>query len=329
VLTTLRAVLLACSALVFAGTALAAPPGIELVATLPLPGVKGRIDHFAFDPRGGRIFVAALGNDTVEILDPHGGNRRTVSGLGEPQGLLYLPDASRLVIANGAAGRVDIVDGRSLETVQRIPRIDDADNVRWWPGERAVLVGYGRGGLRVLDGDTWQSRGDIRLPGHPESFQLDPVTRRAYVNVPSAHAVLVVDLASRRAVGRWETPYASANFPMALDVQGRRLYVAARTPPVLLVYDVDAGNVLARIPIGGDADDLYFDAERKRVYAICGEGRLDVIRQEPGNRYVIEESLATAAGARTGLFIPSEGKLYVAAPARGEKAARILVYAIR
>jgi hypothetical protein len=181
----------------------------------------------------------------------------------------------------------------------------------------------------VLDGDTWQSRGDIRLPGHPESFQLDPVTRRAYVNVPSAHAVVVVDLASQRAVGRWETPYASANYPMALDVRGRRLFVAARAPAVLLVYDVDVGNVVARLPIGGDADDLYFDADSQRVYVVCGEGRVDVIRREPGNRYVLEQSLASAAGARTGLFVASQGKLYVAAPSRSDKVARVLVYAVR
>jgi DNA-binding beta-propeller fold protein YncE len=311
------------------GAACAAAVTVERVATLTMPGVKGRIDHFAFDPTSARVFVAALGNDTVEVLDTLRGTRQTIRGLREPQGLLYLPDASRLVVANGAAGRVDIVDGASLQAVRRVPGLDDADNVRWSPTDRTVFVGYGRGGLRMLDARTGQSRGDVQLSGHPESFQLDPLTRRAYVNVPSAHAVVVVDLVMQRQVARWDTPHASANFPMALDTQGRRLFVATRSPAVLLVFDVDAGHVVARLPIGRDADDLYFDAERKRVYVVCGEGRVDVIRQEDADRYVPEQSVATAPGARTGLFVPSTGNLYIAAPARDRTPARVLVYAVR
>jgi hypothetical protein len=83
------------------------------------------------------------------------------------------------------------------------------------------------------------------------------------------------------------------------------------------------------VPIGGDTDDLFFDAQRKRIYAICGEGRVDVVKQEDADRYTREASIDTAPGARTGLFVPEEGELYVAAPARGTRPARILVYRTR
>lgn len=274
-----------------------------------------------------RLFVAALGNNTVEVVDTENPGRRTIGGLGEPQGVLYAPDENRLVIANGSAGRIDFMDGMSLNAVARVAGLDDADNVRWLPASHTVIVGYGKGALRMLD-VMGRSRADIPLPGHPESFQVDPDNNRVYVNVPSAHAVVVVDLEARRAVARWPTPQASANFPMALDVQGRRLFVGARSPAVLLVYDLETGNVVARLPIGGDTDDVYFDVQRKRLYVICGAGKVDVFRQQSPDKYVVEQSVDTSARARTGLFVPEEARLYVAVPASAKSPARLLAYRV-
>jgi hypothetical protein len=97
----------------------------------------------------------------------------------------------------------------------------------------------------------------------------------------------------------------------------------------MLVYDIDSGKVVAKAPIGGDTDDVFFDAERKRVYVICGEGRVDAFRQDDADHYSQIGTVTTAARARTGLFVPEEGRLYVAAPATGKAPARILVYRAR
>src|SRR5437868_13642272 len=88
----------------------AGEPALELVATIPMPGVKGRIDHFAADLKRHRLFVAALGNNTVEVLDVAGNrHEKSVPGFGEPQGLVHLPRSNRLFVANGSANRVDIL----------------------------------------------------------------------------------------------------------------------------------------------------------------------------------------------------------------------------
>jgi hypothetical protein len=185
---------------------------LELVATVPLPGVKGRIDHLSADPRRHRIFVAALGNDTVEVVDTQNAQRRTIAGLGEPQGVLYLPDSDRLFIANGGSNRVDLVDVASFSVVRRIGGMDDADNVRYDASAGKVWVGFGRGALRILDPATGDTSGDIPLPGHPESFQLEQRGERAFVNVPTAGNVVVVDRTKRQVIDRWSTPDATANF---------------------------------------------------------------------------------------------------------------------
>ena len=306
-----------------------AAPALELVKTISLPGVKGRIDHLSVDAKGQRLFVAALGNDTVEVLDTQRDERRTIAGLGEPQGVLYVPGSRRLFIANGSADRVDIVDATSLQVLNRIDDMPDADNLRLDVTTHKVVVGYGRGALRFIDPDTGQVASEIKLPGHPEAFQLERAGHRAFVNVPTSHAVIVVDLEKRAAVASWGTGGTFANFPMALDESSHRLFVGSRMPAALLVIDTESGKVVAKLPIGGDADDVFFDADRKRIYAICGEGKVDIIRQDGPDRYLAEESIETAKGARTGLLVPEESRLYVAAPAKGPSPARVLVFRVR
>lgn len=311
------------------GTAAAQAP-LELIATIEMAQVKGRIDHFAADVKGQRLYIAALGNDTVEVLDVAANRHlRSLKGFKEPQGLIYLPQTNRLYVANGEGGRVDVLDGGSFEVVKRIGELDDADNVRYDAESGTVFVGYGKGALRVFSADTTEPVADIRLAGHPESFQLESAGPRVFVNVPTAQQVAVVDRAARKVIATWPLARAAKNFPMALDGKGRRLFVGARAPAVMLIYDTDSGNVVARPAIGGDTDDVFYDAERKRVYVICGEGRVDVFRQASTDAYVHEASIKTAPRARTGLFVPELSKLFVAAPAAGSSPARVLVYRVR
>jgi DNA-binding beta-propeller fold protein YncE len=300
---------------------------LELVATIALPEVSGRIDHFAVDLKGQRLFIAALGNDTVEVVDiANNRHVKSLKGFREPQGLIYLSKTGLLYVANGEGNRLDVLDGERLEIAKRIEGLDDADNVRYDPTTGSIVVGYGKGALRFLNAETGDQSGNVRLPGHPESFQLETGGTRAFVNVPTAEQIAVVDRANHKLIGKWPLAQAARNFPMSLDEKGRRLFVGARSPAVMLVYDIDSGKVVARVPIGGDTDDLFFDGARKRIYVICGEGRLDVVRQESADRYTRESSTMTAARARTGLFVPERDRLYVAAPAEGSSPARVLVY---
>ena len=297
---------------------------LEHAATIEMRGVTGRIDHLAVDAARQRLFVAALGNGTLEVLDLARDRReKSLRGFREPQGIGYVAEHDRLYIANGGGG-VDILDGASLSVVKRLEGLDDADNVRNDPRSGSVIVGYGSGALRLIDAKTGAARGEISLSGHPESFQLEHNGPRIFVNVPTARRVVLVDRLKREVVTTWPVP-AEANFPMALDERGRRLFVGARSPAVLLVYDIDQGELLARLPIGADTDDIFFDARHRLVYVLCGEGRVDVVRTE-GDRYAVVERVTTAPRARTGLFVAEQERLYVAAPANGSAPARVLVY---
>jgi DNA-binding beta-propeller fold protein YncE len=302
-------------------------PPLEPIAEISMPAVRGRIDHLSFDSRSNRLFVAALGNDTVEVIDVSASRvTRSLKGFGEPQRVLYVPDRDRLYVANGSADRVDVLDGRSFESRKRFSALSDADNVRHDAAARRVYVGYGKGALRAIDTEKEEVGAVIVLAGHPESFQLETNGSRIFVNVPQAKHVAVVDRNTNAVISSWSTDGVSRNFPMTLDETTHRLFVGARQPAVMLVYDTDSGKIVAKLPIGEDTDDIFFDGERKRVYVICGEGRIDVFGQNKPDTYTRLQWSRTSAGARTGLWVRETSRLYVAAPAMNGSPARLLVY---
>lgn len=314
--------------LILARAAAGAPPAVKpkLLATVPLPDVRGRIDHLALDPQTGRLFVAAVGNDTVEVLDLRGGAPpRTIAGLHEPQGVLVLPARRQLYVTNGGSGVCDVFDADTLVRQHAIRLAADADNLRW-DGRETVYVANGSGALSFVDPAQASVSGRVALPAHPESFQLESSGPRIFVNVPGARQIAVVDRDRRAVVAAWPLVEARANYPMALDEQRRRLLVGVRQPARVDVYDIDAGRRVAAIPSVGDMDDLFVDAPRGRVYAIGGEGEVDVLALVEGDRYERVAQIPTRAGARTGLWVPESNQLYVALPRAGAQAAEIRLY---
>jgi len=309
------------------GAALGAGAQLRPVAVIPLAGVEGRIDHLACDAAGGRLFVAALGNNTVEVIDLAAGRRvRSLTGFAEPQGVAYLAQGPRLYVANGGDGRVTVLDGATLARMADIAWEGDADNLRYDAGAGRVWVGYGAGALGEMDAASGRRLGEVKLAAHPESFQLERGSERLYVNVPQAGHVAVVDRRRRTVLAHWPVPGAAANYPMALDEENHRLFIGCRKPAEVLVYNTDTGKVTTRFACPGDTDDLFCDAARQRLYISGGDGTLAIVRQTGPDRYERAGTIRTGAGARTCLFVPASGRLYLAVPHRGTQRAEVRVF---
>lgn len=293
--------------------------------SIPLPGVEGRIDHLAADVGGNRIFLAALGSDSVQVIDLAAGRvSKSLPGFHEPQGIRFLPETRRVVVANGADGSTQFLDGTSFATVTSVALSGDADNVRYDARAKRVYVGYGSGALAVLDVDG-KKIGDVALGAHPEAFQLDS-TGRIYVNVPSAGHIAVIDSAALSVIAKWPVTPRCANYPMALDEAHHRLFAGCRNPAKLLVYDMTTGSVVTSIDIVGDTDDLFYDPATQRIFVIGGQGSVTVLEQQDADHYRQIETVATAAGARTGLFVPELARLFVAVPHRGSQQAELRIF---
>ncbi len=302
------------------------PHALPLKSRIDLPSVNGRIDHLGFDPQGQRIFVSALGNNTVEVLDVKAGKRlRTIGNLAEPQGVYYDAATNRLFVACANDGATKVFDAATFQLLQTAKFSGDADNLRYDARRQRVLVGYGDGALGFLDLHG-KKMGEIALDGHPESFQIEKAGVRSFVNVPDRKEIEVADLAKNMVVAKWSVTSALKNYPMALDEAHHRLLVGCRAPSRLLVLDTRTGKQTASIEIVGDTDDLFYDEATSRVYVIGGQGFVEVFEQKDADHYSRVARQATGAGARTGLFVPAWGKLFVAVPHRAEQRAEILVY---
>jgi hypothetical protein len=304
-----------------------ATKALTLVQTIQLPGVKGRFDHFAIDTKTHRLLVAALGNNTLELVDAAAGKRlHTIHGLHKPTGVVFLAAENQIGVANGDDGTFRVYNGTTYQSIAQIDGLDDADNVRRDPHAGLIYIGFGDGGLAVVDPRTWKVTSKIKLPAHPESFQLERDGKRIFINLPEAKKVGVVDREAGKLVAEWPMENFHANFPMALDEPNHRLFIGCRQPPRLAILDSQNGHIISDVAISGDTDDLFYDSNAKRIYISCGEGFIDVVEQQSPDKYLRLERVATSKGARTSYFSPELRQFYLAAPEGGGHAAELRIF---
>jgi DNA-binding beta-propeller fold protein YncE len=299
---------------------------LQLEGKIPLGDVRGRIDHMAVDLKRQRLFVAELGNDSVGIVDlPNHKLIHRIAGLKEPQGVGYQPTSDTLYVANARDGSVQLFEGSDYKATGRIELGSDADNIRIDAATGRVFVGYGNGALAVIDPSTRNKVGDISLKAHPESFQIDPDTGQIFVNIPDDRGIAVVDGGSQAQTGKWPLANRGANFPMTLDLVHRRVLVIFRSPAGLGVFSMPDGKLVATAETCGDADDLFIDAKRARVYVSCGAGFLDVLEAKDATYRRIAR-IPTVSGARTSLFVPEMDRLFVAVRASSREPPAIWMF---
>jgi len=320
------AILLAASLIWPAATsAQTASPPLILEAKIPLGQVSGRIDHLGIDVKRQRLLVAELGNNSLGVVDLKAGKVLSrIAGLSEPQGVAYVPSSDSVFVANAGDGSVRVLRAEDLTPIGRIELGDDADNVRVDTARSRVLVGYGKGALAGIDPVSLSKIADIHLKAHPEGFQLDETGTQVFVNVPDAREISVVGLAtgSTRSL---PTQGAGSNFPMAIDGEAHRVLVVFRSPPTLMALSSQDGDVVAKVDTCGDADDVFVDRKRHRVYVSCGAGVVDVLESdEQGYRRLAH--VPTIPGARTSLFVPELDRLFVAVQAESNEPAAIWVF---
>ena len=343
----------------------AARPFVTRIGNIALPNVEGRIDHFSVDVKARRLYVAALENRSLEVVDLATRRRvHTISNLNEPQGVLALPQVHRVFVCSRGDGTLRSFDTRTFQESGWVDLGRNSDNLRFDATTNRLYAGSngepGTGMFSSVDllsllpanqgGRVPEQRSpadlllnrprradpisEIVLPSHPESFQIDAARKRAFINVPDAHNITVVDLSAKpwRVAARWPVP-AKRNFPMAFDAASSRLFIASRNPPRVLAYDSNSGKLLAQTPCVGDSDDVYFDAARKRLYVIGGgvgkeNGAINVFDASTRGALKLLARIPTAPRARTGIFIPALNEIVVAAPHFAEQRARLLIFRV-
>lgn len=304
---------------------------LQLEEQIPVPGVAGRLDHFTADAKRKRLFVSALGNNTVEVIDVFAGKvMHSIKGLAQPQGPLYVPSVDKLYVANAEDGQVRVYDGATYTLRKTIDFGKNPDNMRYDEASKTVFVGFGEeddAGIAMINPKTDERIGQVyKTGGHPESFQVESKGGRIFVNVPDAG--MVVESIERKtgAVTKWPLKDLRGNYAMALNEEDNRLYTITRKTPMLVVLDTEAGTEVARLRAAGECDDVYFDASRKRIYVIGAEGFISVFQENDPDHYELLANVPSGIGIRTGYFFTKRDRFYVGVPAKGNEPAQVWTY---
>lgn len=309
----------------------AAEPTLKLAQTIPLKGRVGKLDHLALDAKNDRLFVANKPNNTLDIVDLKAGKLlRQIAAQQGIQGIAYAADLDRVFVGLGQGGYCNVFDGKDYKLLKSIKFMDDSDNVGYNPKTKLVYVAHAENALGVIDAKTFEVKADIKLPATAEQFELEAARPKLYVNITSLNQVAVIDTDTNKITTTYPLKLAGANVPMAFDEPNHRLFLGCRKPPMMVVMDSESGKEIASVPIGGEVDNLFFEAKRKRLYAVCGEGLISVIRQVSADKYEALDSIATEKTARTGLLDTEGGRFFLAVPRlAGKDAPEVRVYKIQ
>ena len=210
-------------------------------------------------------------------------------------------DVDKLYVANAGDGKVNVYDGATYTLRKSIEIGEDPDNTRYDPTTKKVFVGFGEenGGNSTIDPATDERVGEVfKTGGHPESFHMEASGSHIFLNVPDADNV----------------------------TESMRLFVITRKAPMMVVIDTQTGNEIARLRAAGECDDVFFDASRKRIYVIGGEGFISVFQQDDPAHYSLIQNVPSAIGVRTGFWFAKRDRFYVAVPAKGNDPAQIWTY---
>ena len=307
---------------------------LQMIKSISLPGVKGRIDHMCVNVKDQIVYIAALGNNSVEVVDIVSGKViHSIKGFDEPQGLAYIAETSELFIANGGNGLCYFYDAKTFEKKATINLSTDADNVRYDSAEKKIYVGYGSGGIAIISTIQHSLLTKIILPAHPEGFQIEHTTQRLFVNLTSINTVAVVDIKKGLIEKRWRRSTPTGNFPIALTTTGSKLFVGFRHPAKLAIINPYSGHLDFITDLGNDVDDVFYDDNNKRIYASCGGGytRLGFVNvfdlNNDGTLTQIS-NVPTRNGARTSLLIPELQLFVVPEPSVFTHDPELIIYKI-
>ncbi len=309
---------------------------LVLTDAIPLEGIKGRFDHFGFGR--GRVFAAALGSNSVVVVNVGARTlERTISDIPDPQGVVYSPETNKLFVASGSAAKVYIYEGASYGLIATVDFPGGADNLRYDSATKRVYVGCGddekSGAIATIDATTNKRlEEEYKLGGEPESFQLEKSGPNIYVNVPDLKQIVVINRATK-AISHWALSGMASNFPMALDEADHRVFVGTHQPARLAVYDTTSGRLVTSLPAVQGTDDLYYDADRRRIYMPGSEGFVYAFQMIDPDHYQLLAKVPTSVGAGTAGYFGKQGKgferFYLAVPARGSQPAEMRIYTVQ
>jgi DNA-binding beta-propeller fold protein YncE len=309
----------------------------RLVQKIPMPNVKGRLDHMDVDVKGKRLFVAGLENGSLEVVDLKAGKwSRSIPGFKKTQGVAYVRSLNKIFVASGDDALLRVLGGDTLDLLDAIKLDLGPNRVVYDPSAEVLYVGYGGrdagkdyGEVGVINAKTDKHIGDIKVDGHPGELLLGQSGKTVFVFVSGTNKVQVVDTSKREVMSTWQVS-SQRKGDGVFDEKTHRLFIGTRTPPQMIVMDSQSGKEIANLPTVEGMDGVYFNTAHKRVYVSGGRdqgvGYVFAYQQKDPDHYETIGKIPTRPGAGTSFWSPELNRYYVAAPTHGHEEAAILVF---
>lgn len=318
-----------------AGTASAAP--LKLASSVDLPGYTGDFDHFAIDPKDGRVFLAGEESAELEVFDVRSGKIiERMKGFGVPHSVLYMPDANEVLVVDGARPS-PVLDAATLKVKRTYDLPKGADSVGYDSSTKHLWIVTGGKDVNQKDSNlieidplTGKQFKSVHFDAnHVEALAVEQHGPNIYVNITDKNELDVVDKSAGKIVKQIPIKAAEQNAPIAIDEPNHRLFVVTRKPGKLLIMDADNGQVIAAFPAPEHTDEVVWDPDNRRIYVAGGQGYISVVQQDGRNKYSQVAKVTSLPGAKTEI-IDSEGKrLWVASsPGESKAMAKVLRFDI-
>jgi DNA-binding beta-propeller fold protein YncE len=312
---------------------------VQAVNTYFMPRMTCHFDRFGLDLKGGRLFVVAENNKTVEVYAISSGKLlHTIGGFGMPHNVICRPDVNRIYITDGSTteGSLRIFDGTTYELIKTVKLLPDADSMGYDPVTHYLYItNGGRFGsldytlLSIVNSDIDEHIGDIKTNfTRLEHMVMENAGPRIFLNITDRREMAVIDRNKRAIVATWPVTEGQFNVASDLDEADHRLFVACRSG-MLDVFDTETGKVIAVLPIAKGVDDVVYDPVRRRVYVPCAQGLLDVYEQRDPDHYTLIAEVTTGLMGKNCILVSSLNRLYVGVPKYGNVEAKILVYTVQ
>ena len=271
-------------------------------------GGDGGWDYLSLDTLHHRLFVAR--SDRVMVIDEHTGKLLAeIPGLHRTHGIAFSYATGHGFVTASGDSSVTMFDLGTFKVIGTAKADAGADALIFDPASSDIMsFNGGANSSTVFDPRTGARVASIPLGGRPE-FAVSDGKGKVFVNLEDSSSVDEIDVRTNKVTRHWALAPCESPSGLAIDVAHHRLFSGCENS-MMAVSDYDAGTVVATVPIGKGVDANRYDPGTGLAFSSNGEGTITVVREVSPSSFVVQQTVATAPGARTMEIDPSSHQLF-------------------
>lgn len=251
---------------------------LKQVQDIALPGGATRLDYQSIDAAAHRLYIAHLGDGTVEAVDlDKAAVAGTVQDVPSAHGVMAAPDRHTLLAAASGANEVAFIDPATLKVTLRVKSGDLPDGIAYDPVHgKAYVSNEHDHALTVIDLNTDKALPPIETGGETGNVIYDPSSGKVFANAQSSGELLTIDPATDTITDRIKVDGCDGNHGLYIDGPGELAFIAYEGNAKLFVLDLRSNQFTAHFDTGDTPDVLALDTGLHRLYLAAEDGTVSI-----------------------------------------------------